>query len=213
MTPTQLETAARQRYNAVGDDFYPTAMIYDLIYEAAMDLATETRCIKNIYTSDSVASQAEYEKPTNAIGVIKVLYNERELLPISLRERQGQLVGSSYPEGTPCFYTLWGDSVFLTPTPVTAVTSGIKMYTYDQATAISVSSVLTVPERYHIKMVDFIIAHMHGKDNNRGQFEYYMNIWQDHVKAAKKFERKMNGQDRMAHVHDIESDPYSFVGR
>ena len=42
MTPTEIMTRARTRYNAVGDKFFSDAELLDGIYEASMELAIET---------------------------------------------------------------------------------------------------------------------------------------------------------------------------
>ena len=69
MTPVELETYIRQRYNAVGDSFFSQLEIFNSMWQAQMELATESLCIKTTYTTTSVASQRAYDFPTNTISV------------------------------------------------------------------------------------------------------------------------------------------------
>jgi len=72
MTPSELELAARNRYNAVGDPHFSSAMIMDIIYQASMEIANECLCIEQSYTTTSIASTREYAYPTNAFAIRNV---------------------------------------------------------------------------------------------------------------------------------------------
>lgn len=215
MTPTEIDTAARERYNAVGDSFYSDSMLLKLMYDACMEFATKTKCIRNVYTSDSVAGQDEYEKPTRAIGIVAMYYNGVRLTPLSDRERQGILINGSAVNttGTPKFYTIWGDAIFLTPTPDTAEVSAIKIWSYDEPDTITTSSTIPIPTRYHKDIIYHLLEGMALKDDNFRRAEAYAAKFEVGVLKARGFEKKLIAHDRMPHVHDIDSDPFSFSGR
>ena len=55
MTPGEIETAAREQYNAVNDTFWSSAEIMNLIFQATSEMANKTWCIKSTETQSSVA--------------------------------------------------------------------------------------------------------------------------------------------------------------
>lgn len=104
MTPSELELAARNRYNAVDDPHYSSAMIMDIIYQASMQLAIECHCIERTYTTTSTNGTREYSYPTNAIAIRRVEYKGQKLLPSTLErdpnQRPPQPRPLEHPEST-----------------------------------------------------------------------------------------------------------------
>lgn len=215
MTPTEIEAAARTRYNAIGDSFYSQEMLFSLMYDACMRFATEAKCIRNVYTTDSVAGQDEYEKPTRAIGIVAVYYDGKRLDPISDRERQGILINGSAASttGTPKYYTIWGEALFLTPTPDTDATGAIKIWSYDEPSTITAVSTIPIPTRYHKDIIYHLLEGMALKDSNRSLAASYAEKFELAVVKSRAFERKLIAHDRMPHVHDVDSDPFAYSGR
>lgn len=215
MTPTEIENDARERYNAINDTFYSQGMLLNLMYDACMEFAKVTKCIRNIYTTDSVAGQDEYAKPTRAIGIVKVFYDGRILEPMTIRERDQYLIGGSPANttGVPRYYTIWGDAVFLTPTPDTAVTEALKIWSYDEPYTITVNTNIPIPSRYHKDVIYHVLEGMALKDDNFNRANAYAAKFIEGLKNAKAYEKKLIALDRMPHVHDIDSDPYSYSGR
>ena len=88
MTPNEIETRARRMLNAVGSNFWSSAeIIEDYLYAAASEMALETRCIENRYTTTSVASQQEYDRPTRMISIKRVEYAGNKLKPITFQKK------------------------------------------------------------------------------------------------------------------------------
>ena len=81
MTPTELETYVRQRYNAIGDNFYPQALIFNYFYDAEMELARKTKCIQRVYSTTTVASQRAYDVPSLSHAIARVEYDGERLQP------------------------------------------------------------------------------------------------------------------------------------
>ena len=69
MTPSQIETAARRKYNAVGDSLWSTEEIFGLIDAAQLDSCSEGMLIEKIFTSSTVADQEEYDEPDNVVQI------------------------------------------------------------------------------------------------------------------------------------------------
>ena len=58
MTPLEIEEYARHRLNADSSSFWSSAeIIENYLYNCASELAVETLCLENRYTTDSVADQ------------------------------------------------------------------------------------------------------------------------------------------------------------
>ncbi len=67
MTPTQIEEAARRRYNSVGDTFWSSDEIMQLMTDACLELAKEALVIEATYTTSTVVGQIQFpsgELPT-----------------------------------------------------------------------------------------------------------------------------------------------------
>ena len=83
MDVSDLVTYARQQYNATSDSFFSDTELYSYIYDAQMQLARFTSCIRGTYTQSTVASQQEYSMPSDVISVKRVTYDGKRLAPIS----------------------------------------------------------------------------------------------------------------------------------
>lgn len=195
MNTSDLETYIRQRYNAVGDTFYPTAQILNDIYAAQMELALHTFCIRNTYTTTSVASQRAYDFPSTTISIRRVEYNGKHIFPNDFLQDDSATGNnpSTTTTGTPVNYQVWGNSLYLRPTPVNS-SETIKLYTYDIPDAVTISSTLSVPARYHLALVDYVLYCMFGKDKNYQMASFHKTLWDDAKKKALEVERlRMTG--------------------
>ena len=198
MTPTEIETAARQNYNAVGDTFWSQAELFFLIYKAQMELATKALCIPQRYSTTSTAGEDEYSVPTNAIAIRRVYYNYNPLEPISLEEKE-LIIGNSDPgnvRGTPDSYVLEGETLFLVKTPsASSVTIGI--WTFDEPNTVTATGTLDVPSRYHPPIVDFLNYHMFAKDKRHDLASWKKEMWDQAVLDAIIFEKRRHRLDKL----------------
>jgi hypothetical protein len=214
MTPSQLETAARMRYNAVGDTFWTQQEMLDLIYHAEMEMAQECHVIQNTYTASTVASQQAYAWPTNAIGIKRITLDGTKLFPIDMRDDDiltlaNQAITST---GTPSHYYLWEKSIYLRPIPAVA-THTIKIFSYDMPGTLLITSTLDVPTEYHNDLMYFVLAEMALKDGNSTQSEKYRAIWENRKKKATALVRARLRGDAPAAVKDIDSVITSGLGQ
>jgi hypothetical protein len=218
MTPSEIENTARLRYNAVGDSFYSQSEIFDMIYAASLELAMEAECIKAIQTTTTVASQQEYAKPTNCISVKRVTYNGYKLQPMDMRDDDALTIynQATTSTGSPTHYFEWGSSIFLRAIPNDTQT--LKIFTINIPSAVSSSSTLDVPARYHMWIVDYLLAMMFAKDSNRAMSAYHLDLWNGgdgkggHVGRARALERRALRRDSAAFVKDDEELPLTVLG-
>lgn len=213
MTPQEIMTTARRRYNAVGDSFFSDAEIYDLIYAGELELAREAFIIENSYSVTTVAGTQEYAYPANAIAIRRVVYDGKKLKPISFREDDAATGNDADTtnQGRPCFYYQFAQSIFLRPIPDNTLT--LTVYTYDEPGQVTGAAYpLEVPSQWHMGLVNFVVAEMFGKDQNQAMMNYYNNKWEKTKQDAIKFKARMKRTDANATVKDEESLAYSILG-
>lgn len=212
MTPTDIITLARQKWNSTTDTFYSDAELLTGIYQAQMKLATETSCIRKVYTTTTVISQQEYQKPTNAFSIKRITYNGLKLYKITDREDDAITLNNqtTTATGSPQYYSEWGTAIELRPVPDDALP--LKIYTYDMPSPVTAVSVLDVPVRYHTDVADFLVAQLATKDKNFSAASQYMAMWDKAVANAKRYEQKFLRGDAFSHVLDEENLPVTIVG-
>ncbi len=212
MTPGELITFARQKYNAVNDTFFTDAEFYSGIYAAQMELALETKCIKRVYTTSTVADQQEYQKPTNAYSIKRITCNGLKLYKITDREDDAITLNNqtTVATGSPQHYWEWDAAIELRPVPSDIWT--LKIYTYDMPSIVTAVTTLDVPVRYHVGIADFLLEQMATKDKNYQSAAQYQAKWAKRVMDAKRYEQKFLRGDAFSHVLDEESLPVTIIG-
>jgi len=214
LNPSQLQAAARRKYNSTGDTFFDDDEFFQLIYDAECQLATEAMVIENRYTTTSVASQREYAYPTRTIA-IKIVYFDGEKLQYSNFREDDTLTindSSSTQTGTPAFYQTWERTIFLRPVPSTAALD-IDLYTYDLPNLqTSGTATLDTPTVYHNDIVHYLVAHMAAKDGNTKLSDYYLGLWLRSVQRAKAWKMKEKSSDGPRRVRDESEMQQSWLG-
>lgn len=212
MTPVQILDFARSQYNAVGDSFFSDSELYTHLYQAEMELAMKSGCIKNVYTASTVASTQEYSRPTNAITLRRISYAGVKLQPITMREDDAitMMNQATTQTGTPAYYFEWGASIFLRPVPDAVGT--LKIYSCDKPQTVSSTSTLDVPDRYHPLLADYLVYRMALKDKNAAAVESYRDAWDRGVLEAVKHERKRLRGDSFYGIQDDAALAESVIG-
>lgn len=208
MTPAQIETAARRKYNSASSSFYSAAEIYDLIYQAELEIARETRMLEGYTTTTSTASTQTISFPTGVLEIKRVEYNGAKLQRIDFREDDAitLLNSSTTATGTPLYYFEWNDTIYLRPIPDTSSVT-IKIYYYKMPTAVTTSSqTLEVPALFHMCIADFVAGELAAKDVQFDIAQYYRGLWYDrHLPAMRKWVAKKKTGDAYKVVKDEES--------
>lgn len=213
MTPVQISEAARRLLNAVGSDFWAdTEIISDHLYFASLELANETYCIENRYTATSVASQAEYVRPTRAIAIKRITYNGEKLKPFTEREQDSlDLNTASAITGTPQYYWEFDDVLNLFPTPDTAGLT-IKISSYDEPSIPTSTSTLEIPTRYHGKLVFGVAYYMSLKEVGHPSTGRLESQWAFARQDVLRWERQRKNRDMPARVKLEEDFPSTVLG-
>lgn len=206
MTPTQILTAARNRYNAIGDNFWSDDELLGLLYDACLDLTRESFLIERTYSTSTVASQQEYSYPTDTIAIKRITYDGKKLIPITMRE-DDQITGldqDTTSTGTPTYYFIWNETISLRPIPSDVGT--LKIYSYNEPAELLISSTLEIPTQFHMDTVNYLVSEMAAKDKSFSHAKWYLEKWEKAKLRAKAFARKQKRGDAMAHVMDEESN-------
>lgn len=212
MTPAQIEEHARQRFNAVGDTFFSSAEIMNLIYAACLRLAQETQCIERVYTTSTVADQQEYAYPSSTISIKRVTYEGNKLEPVSFREDDALTLNNSTTTATgdPQYYSVWNDTLYLRPVPAGVGT--LEIFAYNEPQAVTSTSSVEVPSLFHMDLVNFILMEMFAKDQNLQMSSYYEKKWEKAVADAKRWMKRRLRGDSFSAVKDEESLPITILG-
>jgi hypothetical protein len=213
VTPDEVIGYARQQYNAVGDRFFSDEELYRHVWFAQDVLAKEALAIENTYSTPTVASQQEYTYPANAISIKRITCDGERLTRIKLRE-DDLLTGfdaATTQTGKPTHYALWNRIIYLRPVPATVVT--LKIFTYDHPQEVSSTSVLDIPETFHLELTTFVLWRMCMKDQNFQAANYYKPQWDEVVERAKKWARKRIIGDSFNVVRDEEDLADTTWGR
>lgn len=201
LTVSDLMERARQRYNAVGDDFFSDQMLRDAIFDAQTDLAKEGYVIEKTFETTSVADQREYTYPENTLSIKEVRYDSDKLQKVSLRD--DPKTSNDDPTGTPADYAIWDEVIYLYPTPdTTGDTIQIKCYAYPQDITSNTDNI-EVPQEYREDIITYINYIMAQKDQNFTLADRLLARWQDAIfKAQRQRQKRLRG-DSFAQVTDV----------
>lgn len=206
MTPTELETYVRQRYNAVSDNFFSQSEIFSYFWAGEMELVQETFCIQATDTSiTSTAGTRAYSLPTNTLGIARAEFDGERIFPNQFID-DDVLTGNRPDEGatgTPENYQVFGDSIYLRPVPSTSSLT-LKLYLYKLPTDPNSSGTLDVPSRYHLALADYALYCILTKDKNPGMAAAHLTLWQNHKRLAMQTEKLRRGSDSFQVVKDYE---------
>lgn len=213
MTPLEINVAARQRYNAVGDDFWSDAEIYALIYQACCEMVTEGFIIEQSYTTPSVASQQEYTFPTNALNIKRITYDGRKVVPFTFREDDVLTIlnQATTATGVPTSYAIWNKIIYMRPIPSTSALT-IKVFANIEPQSVTASSTLEIPASFQMPLLNFILSEMSAKNKNYAGAQYYRVLWEKDIIRAKRAQRKQKIGDAFQFVKNVDILPQTDLG-
>lgn len=204
MTTQDLVTAIRRQYNSVGDSFFSDEEILNLIYQACLDMNAECegKLIERVYTTSTVASQQEYTYPTNTMSIKRITYEGKKLTPIDFREDDAitGLNQSTSSEGSPQYYSIFNETIYLRPIPSDVGT--LKIFSFNEPASLTISSTLEIPTQFHMNLREYVLTEMAAKDSNSNAVTYYLNQWNNSKARARKWTMTRKRADGFASVKD-----------
>lgn len=215
MTPAQLETLARQLYNATSDtSFFSQAEIMSYITDACFQIACDSLASEATDTSTtSVADTRAYSIPSDVLMLKRVEYDGNKLEPITFRDDDSLTLSDANTgdTGTPQYYILWNDEILLRPTPDTTGDE-IKFYYKSIPAVVTISGTIGVPLEYHYAIANYVVHLMALKDEDPNTADRYMAKWDKELARAKLNERRKRYGDAYLGVHDEEALPTTALG-
>jgi hypothetical protein len=207
MTPQEIIDAARRGYNASSSDpFFSDQQMLEWIYQATMELAKEGFIIEKVFTTTTVAGTQGYAYPTNMFAIKRITYDGEPLKHLSQRE-DDLLTGGDQDittQGTPEGFVDFNQTIDLRPYPDAAKT--LKVWGYVHPSGVPTNtSVLDVPDEWHIHLCNYIWREMSAKNKNYEGARYYGAQWEKTVEQARRFQkRKQRGMEfRVVQNSDI----------
>lgn len=218
MSPSDIESAVRAKYNALGDTFFTSAEIQTLIYQAELELANECNIVEGIFTTESIQGTRQYTFPTQTRIIKRIEYIDLagiavKLEPITFREDDAlTLVNvASTTMGKPQFYSIYNYNFYLRPIPDTAGCT-IKVYSYNEPQVVTSNSVLDIPTNFHMDICDFIVMHMYLKDKDSTMAQCYADMWVAAKSRAKRWVQKRKRGDAFTIVMNEDNLAVTLTG-
>lgn len=213
MTPTTIEAAARDLYNGTNDPFFSSLQIQNWIWRAQQELAQRAYLIQNVYSSTTVAAQQTYTYPTQALAIRRVTVNGRKIKKITHRDDDAITLSNAavVTQGWPIYYTVYNQTLYLRPIP-DASTYALQIFTYDDASPVTATSVIQVPSNFHFDIVDYVLFRMFNKDKNTDMATFHKQLWQEAVLRAIAYHNKEKRSDSFATVQSEDTLPVTILG-
>lgn len=150
------------------------------INEAQREILTVNRTFKAKAVTDIVGGTYEYLFPEVPIIDIQSIWVDGERIEFKPFQEYEEYIVNNDPQrsssGKPEVWTEWAGSFIFWPTPDTDITSGITIYYTKGATEVSLASdVLSVPDLYLNRVIEYCMAQAHELDEDYQASQYKMN--------------------------------------
>ncbi len=212
MTLAQIEEAARNKYNSIGSSFYSSQEIYNLIYEAELNMAREGLVIEGTVTTPTVVNQQTYNYPSEVVAFKRITWNGIKLTPIDFRLDDQLTLNNSITDQTqdPQYYWTWNNQVYLRPVPSSV--EDLTMYVIKKPAYVTAGGTVEVPDLFHMDIVNFVVSEMAFKDKQADIAAAYYNRWIEGLKNVRKWSAEQKVTDAFKVVKDEESLSTNILG-
>lgn len=154
-TVSSLITKARRRINETSTTFHADADLVDYCNEAQMYFIRQTRYLEGSSTTTAVSGTQNYALPSDYLALARVTFDGKKIDRVSYYEIDELNIDETDYTGTPTFYYILNNQIYLIPIPNT--TDTIKLYYYKfPATLDEATDSLEIPVIYD----DIIICYM-----------------------------------------------------
>jgi len=193
-----LRTQVRVKLVESSEGFFEDSDIDTWINQAQLDIARETELLQGIFTGNITASDETYTLPDDCFSVIKAYY----LLNGQYRELENYSEDEYFSKNTlvstPTHYLVWQDSLYLYPTPASAVTNGYRIrycVMPSELTDTSDMPFLGYKRFYPYHKVIVLYAAARGKEKE-GETQEALLLEQQYQAGLMKIKREVNGTQK-----------------
>ena len=207
MTPAEIVTAARRKYNAENAGFYADSELYGLIYEAELQLIGEEYIVQDIDTSiTTVSGTRTYSKPSLTVTIERIEWNGEVLRKVDGFHVDDDLSAEN-PDttatGTPRYWFEFADLIYLRPKPDAAQT--LKLFrTKAPAAVTTASQTLEIPVHFHRDITNYVASEMAAKDENFQMAKFWGDKWEQSKLRFKSWAKRKKRAGGMATVKSEE---------
>lgn len=195
-----VPTLIRKVQRLFGDDaqiLISNTDLIDWINDAQLQIVRETNCLTA--THNAAASTFPIATPASFMRAFRILYGNLTLQPTTLEDLDSKNHDLSYFTGSPAFYYIFANQIFLFPDPLSSDTTTVTIqYSKYPDTVSLTTDPLTVPVIYHEDIVRFCLARAHERNENYRAYEINMNEFLTRI-----------GQ--RIHEHDVQDDTYTVI--
>lgn len=212
MIASDVQTAALDLYNGVGDSFFSSTQMNVWITEACAVLAHKGWLIERIYTANTTAGTQDYAYPTNTIAIKRLTLNGKKIKRITARQDDALTLSNqaSTQTGFPTYYSDFDFTISFRTIPDATYT--LKLYSFNLPNALSNASTLEIPPVFHFAPVDYCLMRMFAKDKDYQGAAYHKALWEGHVAEAVRWRNRYKRTDSFATVQDEETLPVTIMG-
>lgn len=189
MNVGELVTAVQRQF---GDDSGIQITRTDILRwlnQGGIDLVRKTGCVQDHKQTDSVANDGSYTLPPDFISVRRVTYADIVLQPTTLDVADQDWTTrdlAPQPGGTPQFFHIWNNVIYLYPVPSTAQTGALDVF-YIRTPTILVGDldVPEIPAKFHEALVRFAVARAKELNDEYDLAKYIMQDYENMVMDIK----------------------------
>lgn len=153
------------------------------VNDAQDEIVNRNKILKGTSSMPSVPGQSDYTFPAVLIHQVESLHYDGVVLPNLpfAKAEEYLLSGAADTAGTPTFWYEWGGKFSLFPVPTEAATVTL-YYTMRPARVTAQGSLLSVPDKYHQAIVNFVLQKAYAMDED----------WNAQQVAAQQFDAATN---------------------
>lgn len=149
--------------------------------QAQMEIVNKNPMIQATATDVTVINQQKYSIPPDLIQLESVFVDGRLLEPTNFEGIRAVLgTENSNVTGTPMYWYIWANQIYLWPIPSEAKTIEVN-YSKTPVSVSSTADTLGVPDRYFDRVCEYVMSKAYELDED----------WQGHQVNAQKFEDKL----------------------
>jgi len=186
---SELIADVRSRADEDTADFWTNSMLTTWLNQASLELAFRLENLEEMDTQNTTSGTANYTLPSDCIKLLRVQVDSLPLRPITFSrldafETKGS--PSTDTEGTPEWFYLWKDQIYVYPTPSESVTSGLKILYVKRPAAMSADEdEPDHPEQFHHLLALYALYRALQRDMMYSQARDVLQEWLDEIDVAR----------------------------
>ena len=199
LSPSGIVSIVRSQLYDSSQSFWSDTDIYNYLTQAQNIVASVTSSLKTSSVVSGVAGQRTYLRPSNAIDIYRITWNNYPLTKIDINEID-RIEGTSYnfvaSSGNCEYYYEDGNSIGLSPVPNES--KDILVYYSFVPTPLTASSTtFSIPDEYVYDLIEYALYRAYSKDDNDGRAMNYKRLWDMNLeKITRSVSRRNRSNDK-----------------